>query len=169
MTHHCACLIVVAIATVSFSTPITAQQEPTPSPTLETLVETLGGRVSQNEQGEVVTVDLSRTGVTDAGLAHLTGLTALETLELYGTPITDAGLVHLSGLTTLKTLGLSRTQVTDAGLVHLTGLMALERLWIYGTQVTEVGVAKLQKALPNARLINVVIATVSGVIEIVAD
>jgi len=48
-------------------------------------------------------------------------------------------------------------------------LMALERLWIYGTQVTEVGVAKLQKALPNARLINVVIATVSGVIEIVAD
>jgi len=29
MTHHCARLIVVAIATVSFSTPITAQQEPT--------------------------------------------------------------------------------------------------------------------------------------------
>ncbi len=30
MTHHHARLIVVAVATVSFSTPITAQQEPTP-------------------------------------------------------------------------------------------------------------------------------------------
>ena len=65
MTHHCARLIGVAIATVSFSTPITAQQEPTSPPTVETLVETLGGQVSQNEQGEVVEVRLSRTAVTD--------------------------------------------------------------------------------------------------------
>jgi len=169
MPHHHARLIVVAVAAVSFSTPITAQQEPTPPTTLETLVETLGGQVSQNEQGEVVEVRLSRTAVTDAGLAHLTGLTALEELDLWNTPITDAGVVHLTGLTALKRLYLNNTQITDASLVHLTGLMALERLWIYGTQVTEVGVAKLQKALPNARLINVVIATVSGVIEIVAD
>ena len=77
MTHHCARLIVVAIAAVSFGTPITAQQEPTSPTTLETLVETLGGRVSQNEQGEVVEVYLSGPKVTDAGLVHLTGLAAL--------------------------------------------------------------------------------------------
>ena len=82
MTHHHARLVAVAIAAVSFSTPITAQQEPTPPATLEALVETLGGRVSQNEQGEVVEVYLSGSKVTDASLAHLTGLAALESLHL---------------------------------------------------------------------------------------
>ena len=122
MTHHCARLIVVAIAAVSFGTPITAQQEPTSPTTLETLVETLGGRVSQNEQAEVVEVYLSGPKVTDAGLVHLTGLTALERLDLVDTQITDAGLVHLSGLTALEELDLSRTRITGSGLVHLTGL-----------------------------------------------
>ena len=81
MTHHHARLVAVAIAAVSFSTPITAQQEPTPPATLEALLETLGGRVRQNEQGEVEVVTLSGTQVTDAGLAYLAGLTALEYLE----------------------------------------------------------------------------------------
>ena len=95
MTHHHARLVAVAIAAVSFSTPITAQQEPTSPTTLEMLVETLGGRVSQNEQGEVVTVVLSRTRVTDADLAHLAGLTALATLNLADTQVTDAGVAEL--------------------------------------------------------------------------
>ena len=43
MTHRCARLIAVAITAVSFSTPLYAQQEPTPPPTLEALVEILGG------------------------------------------------------------------------------------------------------------------------------
>ena len=70
MPHRCARLVAVAIAAVSFSTPITAQQEPTPPPTLEALVETLGGRVRQNEQGEVQVVRLSNTQVTDAGVTE---------------------------------------------------------------------------------------------------
>ena len=81
MTQHHARLVAVAIAAVSFSTPTTAQQEPTPAPTLEALVETLGASVSQNEQGEVVGVDLFGPKVTDAGLAHLAGLTALRALS----------------------------------------------------------------------------------------
>ena len=95
MTHHHARLIVVAVATVSFSTPITAQQEPTSPTTVETLVETLGGRVSQNEQGEIVGVRLSGPEVTDAGLAHLAGLPALESLYLSDTLVTDAGISEL--------------------------------------------------------------------------
>ena len=82
MTHHCARLIVVAIAAVSFSTPIAAQQEPTSPTTLETLVEKLGGRVNQNEREEVVDLRLSGPEVTDASLVHLAGLTALEYLDL---------------------------------------------------------------------------------------
>jgi hypothetical protein len=127
--HHYARLIAVAIATVSFSTPIYAQQEPTSPTTLEALVETLGGRLRPNEQGEVVEVNLIGSEVTDAGLAHLAGLTALEALDL------------------------DYTQVTDAGLAHLTGLTALEILFLDNTQVTDVGVAELQQALPNCRIL----------------
>ena len=152
MTHHHARLIAVAIAAVSCSTPITAQQEPTSPTTLETLVETLGGRVSQNEQGEVVGVDLFDLfgrKVTDASLAHLTGLTALESLNLDGTQITDAGLVHLAGLMALERLWLDGTQVTDAGVAQLAGLTALEELHLHNTQVTVAGVMELEQALPN--------------------
>jgi len=128
-----------------------AQQEPTPPPTLEALVETLDGwgRVSQNEQGEVVEVYLRGPEVTDASLAHLTGLAALESLHLAVTQVTDAGLAHLTGLTTLEDLDLDRTQITDAGLAHLTGLPALRYLSVAGTQVTDAGVAELRKRLPH--------------------
>ena len=81
MTHRCARLIAVAITAVSFSTPLYAQQEPTPPPTLEALVEILGGGLGhENEQGEVVEFLLIGDQVTDASLAHLTGLTALKDL-----------------------------------------------------------------------------------------
>ena len=79
MTHRHARPIAVAIAAVSFSTPITAQQEPTSPQTLETL----GGRVSQNEQGEVVEVYLSGPKVTDASLAQHHAAPAAENLVVW--------------------------------------------------------------------------------------
>ncbi len=57
--------------------------------------------------------------VTDAGLAHLNKLKALETLDLYRSNITDAGLEHVRGLKRLKFLMLQSTYITDAGLMHL--------------------------------------------------
>ena len=130
MPHHYARLIVVAVAAVSFSTPITAQQEPTSPPTVETLVETLGGRVRQNEQREVDVVYLTGTQITDAGLAHLTGLTALETL------------------------GLTARAITDTGLAHLTELPALEHHYLEDDRWHSnfVGESKLQQALPNCTI-----------------
>ena len=44
---------------------------------------------------EINYVDLSRTEVTDAGLAHLQGLTSLQVLYLDSTQVTDAGLAEL--------------------------------------------------------------------------
>ena len=117
-------------------------QEPTSPTALEALVEIFErARGRENEQGEVVEVYLPGPEVTDASLAHLAGLTALELLILDGTQVTDAGLAHLSGLTALKELRLDFTQVTDAGLAHLTGLTALKALDLIGTQVTDAGLA----------------------------
>ena len=116
-------------------------------------------------------------GVTDAGLAHLAGLSQLQALSLRGTPVTDAGLVHLKGLSRLKDLDLVNTQVTDAGLVHvkvlpqllllalsgpritdaglahLEGMPHLSELILAGTQVTDAGVAKLHQARPHVHVV----------------
>jgi chromosome segregation and condensation protein ScpB len=54
--------------------------------------------------------------ITDAGLAALADLPALETLHLNATPITDASLPHLHKLKTLKSLNLTETAVTPAAI-----------------------------------------------------
>jgi len=73
-------------------------------------------------------------------------------LVLRGSGVTDAGLVHLKGLTDLEWLALDGRQVTDAGLDHLKGLTNLEHLRLYGTKVTEKGAASLQHVLPKAKI-----------------
>ena len=42
----------------------------------------LGGRIKQNEQGDVVHLNLAGLPLTDVGLEHLKGLTELQGLKL---------------------------------------------------------------------------------------
>jgi len=92
--------------------------------------------------------------IGDDDLAHLKGLTALQTLDLSGCErVTDAGVAHLKGLTALQTLELNFTEVTDAGLAHLKGLTALQSLGLTGCdKVTDAGVADLKKVLPRLEI-----------------
>ena len=92
--------------------------------------------------------------INDTGLEYLKELKNLKCLDLSGTQITDAGLIHLKRLTNLERLYLQGTQITDAGLVHLEGLTNLERLGVQDTQVTDAGVEKLQRALPNCKILH---------------
>ena len=64
--------------------------------------------------------------------------------------MTDAGLAHLKGLTNLQELDLNSTDVSDAGLVHLEALTGLKQLGLVGTKVTITGVQRLRKALPKS-------------------
>ena len=74
-------------------------------------------------------------------------------MELWGREVTDADLAHLTGLPALRSLYLDYTQVTDAGLVQLTELPALEHLYLdyerMSDEVIDASIAKLQQALPN--------------------
>jgi hypothetical protein len=85
--------------------------------------------------------------VSDAGLAHLKGMTGIEVLELADEPIADAGLAHLSGIRTIRILSVDNTPVTDAGLAHLRGLNRLEELSVEKTRITDAGLVHL-KGLP---------------------
>ena len=87
--------------------------------------------------------------VTDAGLAHLSGLKGLEELHIDGTQITDAGLAQSRGLTAMQILSLNDTSVSDAGLEQLRGLTALRGLYLNQTLVTN---AALEILRPLPRL-----------------
>jgi len=98
---------------------------------------------------------INSSQMTDAGLAHLRTLTNLSDLDLGDTKITDTGLQQLGGLKNLQVLNLSRTNVTDAGLDSLISLPQLCWLDVSATAVTNRGIVKLQKALPQCRVIGV--------------
>jgi hypothetical protein len=96
--------------------------------------------------------------VTDAGLAHLKGLTKLNYLNFGyrgydctgGTStwaparVTDAGMPYLKGLAILSFLDLSGTQVSDVGLENLAGLTELLSLRLSDTRVSDAGLAHLE-------------------------
>ena len=95
---------------------------------------------------DLIWLDLSRTGITDAGLKVLGKMPNLEHLDLRGTAVGDAGVEALAPLHNLQTLGLYGTAVTDAGLPALQRLPGLRRLYVGGTRVTAPGLAILGKA-----------------------
>jgi hypothetical protein len=102
---------------------------------------------------QLLQLNVKGTKVTDAGLEHIEELENLQFIHLAGTQISDAGLEHLENLKHLTFLYLSQTAITNAGLEHLNGLKHLSILELTGTKVTDDGVAKLQKALPNCKIV----------------
>lgn len=113
--------------------------------------------------GELESLDLSETSVSDedlrslaglaklrelrlwdtridgSGLAYLAGLEHLERLELADTKVTDATLRHLSKVKSLRHLVLIRAPIGDSGLAHLADLRGLQSLKLGGTIVTDEG------------------------------
>ena len=83
---------------------------------------------------------ISLEGITDAGMAHLGGLTRLRELSISESPrLTGKGLAHLSGVRQLKDLRLLDTSVDDAGLYHLRNLNQLEGLILFRSRVVGSG------------------------------
>lgn len=103
--------------------------------------------------GNLSTVVLDETAVSDAGLEHVAAVPHLTHVYMDGMKITDTGLQHLGGCKELTTLHLSKTAVTDAGLAHLSGLDKLKDLRVSGTKVTEAGVKQLAAKLPRCKIV----------------
>lgn len=97
----------------------------------DAVLEPIGGMKSLR------TLELGSTKVTEAGVAHLGGLTDLERVNLSYTPQTDDGLKHLAGMKKLKSLNLAKCQIEGPGLAHLAAMKQLEELHLEYNPLTE--------------------------------
>jgi len=96
-------------------------------------------------------LDLPNYGITERGLAYITGLNNLKHLWVCGSfnsPLTDTALQQVSQLQNLEYLLISGTGFTNAGMDYLAKLTNLKELYLTTDSVTNEGVAKL-KALKS--------------------
>ncbi len=97
------------------------------------------------EAGELNTLVLHETGITDLGLRHLKGLKKLRILGLHHTRVSDAGLRFLAGLGELIVLNIAETNVSGAGLAHVKKLKNLENLLLTNTRVGDDALKHISK------------------------
>lgn len=88
---------------------------------LISFVESKGGRISQNEQGEFAWVDLTDQKVDDQDLDIFmqSGASQITCLSLNGTQVTDEGLARLASLQRLEDLDLGDTKITGTGFANV--------------------------------------------------
>lgn len=101
----------------------------------------------------VTKLSLARTGVTDKSVSLAGQFPHLSYLDLRQTSVTDSGLSHLSNLPHLVSLNLYGTHITDLGLKALMPCEKLRKLYLSGTRVTDAGVARLQRKLPELKIV----------------
>nr|MCU0982121.1 protein kinase [Pirellulaceae bacterium] len=93
----------------------------------------------------VISLDLSYTGVTAAGLAHFRDCRDLEYLGLHhATQVTDEAMGYFAHCSRLQHLVVPGTQVTDAGLANFKECRDLVQLDLGGTRVTDARLADFQ-------------------------
>jgi hypothetical protein len=110
-----------------------------------------------------------QSDVSDAGLAHLQGLTRLKRLELYGTwgfgspdySVTDRGLAHLQHCTNLEVLRIDHARISGAGLAHLSRCTKLRYLEFGAFDLTDENLKHLANHTEMERLI-LVGASING-------
>jgi len=119
--------------------------------------QSIGGTAILNEKGEVESLYLGQTSITDAELGKLQALPHLKRLFLNGTKVTDDGMQHLQKLDQLVHLDLDQTQVSDAGILLLLELKKLRSLNLLDTKVTTVAMGRFQEELPQCRVASLIV------------
>lgn len=151
---RCALLVaLVSAATVTLTDPVRAG--------IQELVESQGGSVERNPQGEIRSIDLSRSWINDSDLTRIAGLASLERLAIAQTHITDSSLAVVETLPALKELDLFFCEhITDSGASRLRGAPNLERLNVRGTKISDSGIQFLTE-LGQLRSLDVGITEIS--------
>ena len=102
--------------------------------------------------GNLWSLNLGRSDVTDAGMTVIANCTGLRVLKLNGTSIGDAGVHSLAGLKSLQRLNLYGTQVGDASIDTIEALPALTHVYLWDTRVTRLGIDTLRVGRPGMKV-----------------
>ncbi|MFP6617720.1 MAG: leucine-rich repeat domain-containing protein [Pirellulaceae bacterium] len=130
----------------------------------------LGGRVSLDQQGEVESLYLGQTRVTDTDLRKLATLPRLKQLFLNGTSVTDEGLQHLRVLGELVYLDLESCDgISDAGMPHLLEIKTLQAVNLLDTRVTTVAIDRFAGELPGCRVASLLAHSQPGNRDVAGD
>jgi len=99
------------------------------------------------------TIKYGKVAISDSGMAHLAGLTNVETLTIGGPDLTDKGLKYLRNMKKLQRLFIYAGDLTDMGLRRLQRLPALTNLEIYRQDnFSDVAVRRLKRKFPKLYL-----------------
>lgn len=112
-------------------------------------VHVAGGSARLDADGNVVELRLDGTRIRDQDLALFHAFPMLTSIDMPRTNVTDAGVAHLGKVTSLRSIRLYDTKVGDDGIAHLHGLKNLRMIILKRTHVTHIGADKLQAALPD--------------------
>jgi len=106
---------------------------------------------STEKRYRCLTLKLSGTRITDAGLGYLKDVGSLYELHLAGTAIGDAGIEHLALVPGLSSLNLQGTRITDAALPPIEK-MGAHNVNLKHTQVTAAAKKAMQARLSGMNL-----------------
>ncbi len=106
------------------------------------------------DKPQTVVLQMANPDVNDATLENLKGMTQLRELDLSNSGVTDAGLAALEGLP-LERLRLARTKVTDAGFKdYLARIDTLLMLDLSGTAVSAETIDAWKKSKPGRKALH---------------
>tara|TARA_B100000809_G_scaffold257649_1_gene299598 strand:+ start:153 stop:677 length:525 start_codon:yes stop_codon:yes gene_type:complete len=117
-----------------------------------TALKRLDAVLETDDEGNILSLTASGPLIVDEVLEQIGAMKTLLILNLEYTEITDAGLAHLVGLSNIRTLVLRGTEITDEGLAQLESLTTLTELDLEFAAVSNEGVGRLQKALPGCTI-----------------
>ncbi|MCA9119405.1 MAG: PDZ domain-containing protein [Planctomycetaceae bacterium] len=85
--------------------------------------------------------------VTDAWMAHVSGMPNVQLVKIKRGSISDAGLASLTSLERLEFVRLLYVDIGDDAVVHLAHCQRVTRMDLFGTKMTREGETKLREAL----------------------
>ena len=124
-------------------------------PDIARWVESAGGSIERNDQGQIVAVDLASAWISDDDLELIASLEHVERIDLSYTWISDLGMERLKPLRNVRELSLYYCDyITDGGVIPLKGWSNLEVLNLEGTDVTSRSFEHIAN-LENLRVLHV--------------
>jgi internalin A len=118
-------------------------------------IDSLGGRVEHDANGQIVGVHLRASWITDGDLLDLARLPQLQKLDLSRTRITDQGLAYLKTATNLREVNLAYAEkIGDPAHAVIKQWKNLRRLNLRGTVIADETAASAA-ALPNLEVLDI--------------